>query len=344
MPLSDIDTYFEKNVITKFIEDITNTIPYEGLIFSMFKSICYDDDDKENYYYAERININHRNGFKLGRKNTDEFRMAGFETNVDDPRLVCYRNKIYIIFNAPSVFPYTERCMGISEFGNWSPKFLRIRDIPPNFVEKNWTPFVKDDQLLFLYNHDPLIVIKYDVSNEEGICDIIYIQDNIKLPINTNDNNYLRGGSNMIQYHCNNCVKYYITASHDRIFYKDRYNHFTRFVLLDTNKWKIVYVSKPIKYVYDRDDFIRIENTNILYDYCQDYYNTKTYLIQYPTSISHKSENIYYLTMFVSEKKSLLYEIILDIDEINKSLQHYELGEIQNRVKEEMIQLIDAAG
>ena len=68
-----------------------------------------DNNDKENYYYAERININRKNGLKLGRKNSDDFRMLGFDIEAEDPRLICFQNKIYIIFVAISIFPLIEQ-------------------------------------------------------------------------------------------------------------------------------------------------------------------------------------------------------------------------------------------
>lgn len=332
--MDDIYNYFDSDIETNYIEDITNTIPFDGLDVSMFKSICFDNNDKENYYYAERIIINRRSGFKIGRKKSNEYKLIGFETNVDDPRLICYRNKIYIMFNCPSVFPNSERCMGISEFDNWSPIFLSIKDIPPNRTEKNWSPFIKDDIFFILYNHDPLVILSYDF-NPEGICNIIFTQDNINLPIDTDNNNLLRGGTNLIPYN-----NYYISASHDRLFYKGRYNHFTRIVLLDAENWKIVYVSKPIIYNYEFDDLIRIDNTNILYDYCEDCYHTKMFLVQYPTSIAHKNEKIFYLTMFVSEKKSLLYEMKVNIDE-NEYKFDYKIGDINKKVQEEIMQIVD---
>jgi hypothetical protein len=122
--MENIFQYFETKIHTKFIEDITNTVPFDGLRYTMFKSICYNDDDKENYYYAERINIHGKNGLKLGRKNSDEYRLVGFDIEAEDPRLICFQNKIYIIFVSLSNCPNVERGITITEFHHWNPTYL----------------------------------------------------------------------------------------------------------------------------------------------------------------------------------------------------------------------------
>jgi len=314
---------FQENIHTKYIEDITNKHEINGLNCAMFKSIWYPENisNKENYYYAERLYINGKNGLKLGRKNSDDYRLVGFDIEAEDPRLVFFNNKLYIVFICISVYPQLYRGIGISEFDHWNPVYLRVRNMPFNLIEKNWAPFIKDDELYFVYSYDPLMIIKYDL-NLEGFCDIVFLQKGVVLPIDTSLPAILRGGSNLIHYKDN----YYIGGCHSRLCYKDRFNYFTHIILLNVENWEIVYVSKPIMYKYDGIELQHIGGV---------LYHITNPLIQSPVSINRKSDNIFYLTVNVCDFKTLLYEIEVDI--LPESFQAWEnIGDIQHKTYNEM--------
>ena len=175
-----------------------------------------------------------------------------------------------------------------------------------NQIEKNWAPFVKDNQLFFVYNYDPLIIIRYDF-NTDGICKVVFNQDNCILPINTSTT-FLRGGSNLIHYKNG----YYIGGCHSRI-YKNCFEHYTHIVLLDTNTWKLVYVSKPVMYLCELKDHLnswwyRPDSTKKI-DTLHNIIIDKTpNIIQDPVSLYQK-EDAYFITINVRDSVSLLYEI-----------------------------------
>lgn len=309
---------FQKNIYTKYIEDITNKHTIDGLDCAMFKSIWYPESntDKENYFYAERLQINEKNGLKLGRKNNDDYRLVGFDIEAEDPRLVFFNNTLYIVFICNSVYSQLHKGIGISEFDNWNPVYLRVRDMPFNPIEKNWAPFVIRDELYFVYSYDPLMIIKYDL-NLDGFCDIVFLQNGAELPIDTGLSAILRGGSNLIHYR----EQYYIGACHSRMGYHNRINYFTHIVLLDVENWKLVYISKPVLYKYDGNELQKVGD--ILY-------HITHLLVQSPISINRKSDTEFYLTVNVCDFKTLLYEV--DVDIPNECFQNYEnIGDIQHK-------------
>ena len=112
---------------------------------------------------------------------------------------------IRIIFNILNTETWG-RTICISDYENFFPIRLSIKDEKINNIEKNWTPFVKDNKLFFIYSYDPLIVLSYDF-NSEGVCNIIYKENNVTIPF---DFKYIRGSSNLIQL----CDEYYIGFVH----------------------------------------------------------------------------------------------------------------------------------
>ena len=213
-----------------------------------------------------------------------------------------------------------------------------------NHVEKNWAPFVKDNKLYFVYNYEPLIIISYDL-NDDGICKIIFKQNNVNLPINTGGT-FLRGGSNLLQYKDD----YYIGSIHTRLYYK-KHLYYTLIVLLDTKKWEIVYLSKPVLYNYNLMDNLKARPINgkeifkkldtfhnILVDCTQVRDDNQEYILQSPISL-YLNNNKYYITINVRDSVTLLYEIefinIINFIEENKEIHYWH-----NKLKQYMSYLL----
>ena len=162
---------FDPDVHTRFVENVQDKHPKK--MFSMFKS---EVDHKGIIYSCERICISKVNGLMCRRSDRQEPTLVGFNIKAEDPRLIVCNNEVYIIFNhsrSGGTFP---RCMAISPFDNWKPVTLEVAGVEDDVRtrnEKNWTPFIKDGKLHFVYNFEPLVILTYDF-NEEGQCPIIY--------------------------------------------------------------------------------------------------------------------------------------------------------------------------
>ena len=336
--------YYDYNVYTKYVDNIT-TVNIDDLHYSMFKSVYVDEsredesqedesqDDENQKYACERICVKGQKGLLFQTKNTNI--VYGFEIEAEDPRMVKVNNKLYVVFICLSPYEGQNRCIAITEFDKFEPTYLQVENMQKNPIEKNWAPFEKDGKLYFVYNYDPLIILTYDF-NKDGICNVVYKQNNVDLPIKV-ETTFLRGGSNLLHYRDN----YYIGGCHSRINDGSRFYHFTHIVLLDTVNWTIVYLSKPIIYNYTplnngtslsvpqdvkalnrfkKNDLLRINTTNVLFD-------MKPNCIQDPISF-YRHNNKYYITVNIRDCITHLYEIKFDIPE--SCVKNYEQGELQS--------------
>ena len=298
---------YSQDINTKYIDNITGKYDVD---FCMFKAECYLNNIK---YNCERIKKNKKNGLYFTTSINKNIIENGFDIEAEDPRIFILNNKVYVVFICLSPYVGQKRCIGITLFNEWKPVFLQIENMKHTRIEKNWAPFVKDNKLYFVYNYDPLVIIHYNF-NEHGICNVIYRQNNISLPIDTSKT-FLRGGSNLLHYKDN----YFIGGCHSRI-YKDSFQHYTNIILLDTLNWKLVYLSKPVMYYYSlntRDtkysQMLKEIGTehNILNDRGDN-------ILQDPISLYVKDDK-YFITINVRDSVSLLYEIqfknILDLIE-----------------------------
>lgn len=297
--------FFDRNIHTKYISNITSTANStyyspNTMDYAMFKSFC----KKGNImYYCDRISIKGKNGLGFSNSASENviYKESGIES--EDPRMIMVKDKIYVVFQCISPYVNQSRCIAITEYDNYNPIFLRVNNMEIQNIEKNWAPFVKNDELYFVYNYDPLVIIKYDF-NTDGCCDIVFIQDNISLPLNT-ENTQLRGGSNLIN--CNNT--HYIGGCHSRVFFENNYYHFTHIVMLDVKTWKILYLSKPVMYTCMEDGIEKIPDTNIIFRFLPD-------CIQDPVSIQKLEDNKYYISVNMGDRctgLTLMYQIEFNI-------------------------------
>jgi hypothetical protein len=317
-PKSFLNNYTQ-DIYTKYIDNITGK---HNVDYCMFKAECYLNNVK---YNCERINKNNKDYLYFSKSDKINIIEKSFEIEGEDPRIFIFNNNVYVIFITFSPYPGQSRCVGITLFDEWKPIFLQLKNIKHNSIEKNWSPFVNNNKLYFVYNYDPLIIIHYNF-NDKGICNIIYVQDNVKLPINTSKT-FLRGGSNLIQYKDH----YYIGGCHSRI-HCGCYQHYTHIILLDTLKWKIVYLSKAVMYNYTLND--KLNAWNVKYspmtkeiDKIYNIINDKTpHIIQDPISL-YVNRCKYYITINIRDAITLKYEIqfknLLELIEDDKKAVGY---------------------
>ncbi len=319
---------YSNDIHTKQVSNITGN--YTNVSFCMFKSQCYLNDI---YYNCERICKNGKNGLYFTRSDIREYREHGFDIEGEDPRIFIVNNEVYVIFICLSPYEKQKRCIGITKFNEWNPVFLQVENMKKNNIEKNWAPFVKDGNIYFVYNYDPLIIIRYDL-NPQGICQLIYSQNNVKLPFDTS-NTFLRGGSNLIPYKDG----YYIGGCHSRI-HKKCFEHYTHIILLNTNEWKLEYVSKPVMYCYELKEqlnawWLKPNSCKPLDTFHNILIDKTPHIIQDPISL-YKKDDKYYISINVRDCVSLLYEISFkNLFDLLKKDQ--PVGYFDNYVKERLL-------
>jgi len=299
----------DKSVATHFVENVSNRRNISGFSFSMFNSLAYDDQHR--VFSAARYLISGKNGLGLAvspsLKTTleadDIFRRVGFDIEAEDPRLVVLNEKqVFVVFIARSRIPGQERGIAITPFEDFRPVFLQLKGVhPQNKVEKNWAPFAHNDAIYFVYNWDPLVVLKYDL-NQQGLCDVVFKQGNVGLPFAT-ATTHLRGGSNLVQYQDN----LFLGGCHSRIHFKGGYYHFSHLVIINVKDWKIVHVSRPMGFSYNGDD-LGVLNHVLL--------DRHPFIIQDPVSLSKLKDekHTFHLTVNVRDAGTNAFRIILHID------------------------------
>ena len=313
---NNVVNLFDGNFDTRYTENITGQHPNKR--FSMFKS---ETSLNGVLYSCERACINRVNGLVCKRSDEEVSRMVGFDIKAEDPRLIICNGKVYIVFNrsrSNNLFP---RCIALSEFDNWNPITLEIKGLSEEIRhrnEKNWSPFVKDGTLYFVYNLDPLIILTYDF-NAEGECTITHPRNFDKDPSYYIDGTYIRGGSNLIPYQGD----YYIGAFHSRLLHKHITIYYTHIVILDTKdfEFKVVYLSKPIALRHERQDTFIAQGPydhnewyklkylrEILLPFGRIPINTSPCSILSPCSIYKVNETLY-MTVNVQDSITLRYEL-----------------------------------
>ena len=91
----------------------------------------------------------------------------------EDPRLIVYHDEIYIVYNdSISDKANSPRKMYLGKLSEDSDGVYKLEKVIPldyldNYTEKNWSPFVYNDGLHFVYSFDPFLLIQYDFKSSK---------------------------------------------------------------------------------------------------------------------------------------------------------------------------------
>lgn len=114
--------------------------------------------------------------------------------------------------------------------------------VPPdlNRCEKNWLPFVKDNEFHVIYSYDPMIIYKPKILEGTGACiGIVNDQQKTLHDIPKNDFTRFSGSAPPIEFDNG-----YLSLVHETVFTEEQRNYMHRFVFFDKD-FKIQKVSKP---------------------------------------------------------------------------------------------------
>jgi hypothetical protein len=359
----------EDTIQTVFVADITSKYFAEETHYSMFRALTIDPKSKvlrekgENntmivdynsirYLSVERLGTNNHRGLFFTSGVYSDFngseasRSYGFDLAAEDPRIVTVGNNFIVAFTVNTGrtsnehWMYYQRWMAVSYFDKFDPIILKIPGIEggQSFVEKNWMPFSKNNTLHFIYSIDPLVILRCDPADTE--CSIVHIDKGVSLPLNT-ENTFLRGGSNLVPV-SDSDDRYFIGGCHTYFTWKYRYYMYVA-ILLDTVEWKIIHVTKPLRFVYNDQPvgwgshitLGRVGNT--LTDMFIDH-NGLGKVSQFPISIMKVDHNTFHTTISVRECVTLLYRLhiptLQDIIREFADLPRRAVGHWQARTKD----------
>ncbi len=290
----------------EFVKDITpveavhDNGSWEGSTYSMFRAVHLTTNGYVTYVrVCEKGVIGlMRETFDKRWKSNNDRQFWGAEIQAEDPRLIEINGSLYVIFIGNSPLPNQIKCIWLLKDGDIEAKPLVINDSLPNRIEKNWAPFEHNDELHFVYNYDPMIILKCNTST--GFCDVVKGE----VPFQTHLT-YIRGGSNLLKVDDG-----YLGFAHSRIKIDDKYRpgffHMTHMTKLNNNL-ELEYISQPIQY-QNGEKLLR-------------------HTIQDPVSC-WKENNEIYITANIRDNFSHVYKLNskMDWNEIVKN----QLNEIKN--------------
>jgi hypothetical protein len=119
--------------------------------------------------------------------------ISGMDTGPQDARIFGYKNDVWVVFNMLNkdsvrrmhIYNISQKTQSI---GNAN--IIRIEGGDRSQVEKNWTPFVLNDKLFFIYCFVPLVIIFCDTDT--GVCKLVYKGENTE---SADKSTVYRGGS-----------------------------------------------------------------------------------------------------------------------------------------------------
>jgi hypothetical protein len=161
----------------------------------------------------------------------------GFE----DPRLFVWKNSLHTISTIKCLDDLNVHRMVVSKIDTTSHSYSFVDNfvVHPKHIsylrhEKNWMPVVKEDELFFVYSHDPLIII--DINGK-------IVPHNYKGSFSE-----FRGGSCLLPF-----FDGYLSVIHERIENPKIYSH--RFIFYDKDFF-IKQVSKPFHFLKRGIEFV----------------------------------------------------------------------------------------
>ena len=155
----------------------------------------------------------------------------------EDPRIIVNENnQILISFNMIDIDK--KRKIWFYDIFNHRQIPLTISDHSLLNVVKNWSPFIKDNELYFIYSYNPLKILQ--CSTEQGSCHFILKNQT------TNQISSLRGGTQLVRFRNSN---YYVGIARTTIFCQkcQRFYRPHLFILSTIDEqFRIIYVSEPL--------------------------------------------------------------------------------------------------
>ena len=112
----------------------------------------------------------------------------------EDPRALIYKGDVLVVFNLQ--FRNNDRRQVVYNHNTLKIVVLTVEGLTLQRAEKNWMPFIVQDELHFIYQLDPLVVLRCDVLTGKCTC-VVPSCSNLP-PFNTR-NAIARGGTSMVK-------------------------------------------------------------------------------------------------------------------------------------------------
>ncbi len=157
-------------------------------------------------------------------------------SRIHDPRIIKFKDKVYCTFcrqeDLFSIFSPQEPAMYIGEISKVGDHYTlktMLKLVPPIFqsAEKNWSPFIYQDEFYYVYLLEPYKII-LKVNLENGFTEVASQERlDIGFPFGS-----LRGGTPLVRINDNN---EYLSFSHTSVSHNDKRSYFMLAVILQVS-------------------------------------------------------------------------------------------------------------
>jgi hypothetical protein len=202
-----------------------------------------------SFIYVEALTSDYcKMSYNISLKNGEIIKIPGilniteYKPNVcclgpEDPRIVLdENNQLFFTFNMIDVDKRRKIWLYDIFTGYQMP--FSIQNNQFSIVEKNWSPFIKDNKLYFVYSYKPLKILQCSIRTSE--CKFTSSTQN------NDDIGSLRGGTQFVKFRDSD---YYVGISRTTISC-DKCQRFYRphlvVLLTSLEKFRLVYVSEPL--------------------------------------------------------------------------------------------------
>jgi hypothetical protein len=214
----------------------------------------------ENYLFYQDLDGNYKprsKGYILGIPTTTNCRFNNIKLyRTDgpmDPRLIrLNQSHVFLLFH---VWKFAEvqdeenrNVEGHMFLWSFYDNSLLELDIPGfklMTTEINWSPFVNDGQLYFIYSFDPLRVLRCGLEEKRaGKCNFVYVQQGaFEYNFNRNED-HLRGGTPLVLFEW----PYYMTFTHSQFIdpIMEELSYKAHLAVVKVEPFIVVYLSQPI--------------------------------------------------------------------------------------------------
>ena len=284
----------EKNIIKKFYEktnNIMNNAPQLIIRFpkNNYQLTKYDVNNIKLYYkfldcnhtrhykeinnyiiFNERFVNKNYGRIRIKKKNEKEFKILEFKEydinincyfgGVEDPRFFIFQNNTYLLMNGLDNKGFRNMYLYNIEKEHFCKLTINNFDITHIRSQKNWIPYINNNEIYFIYCLDELTVLKLiDINNGITTC----IKGN---PLNFNNKYNYYGSTQLIQWNYPNYIGFLHTRkpyySVPFIFNVEKLEivYTGSQLILDNPIVNIKYMKRNVQFPYD----LEIKNDKIL--------------------------------------------------------------------------------
>ena len=233
-------------------EVICRTVNYIQIGAQHFKSL--DLSDPTNLIRTRNYLVQYDPDFKLLSQQEiieDLPRVKNnvtYTTGLEDCRIFRFKNSTWFTCTTPDTNPSGQLQISLCKLSDHqSGPIVKVEKLIPLFgpdpkrCEKNWLPFIKDDQIHMIYSYNPFVINKFEIDIEKGQ---LIRQTTFRNQQPKYDFSRFSGSASPIEFDDG-----YLFLVHEMVYEDSQRNYMHRLVYLDKD-FNFKKLSKPFTYMH----------------------------------------------------------------------------------------------